>query len=112
MGYFIGQIKKYYGNYLYNNKYGFGIFYWSDEHKFWKDRKQHGFGIITQDHNPIYGEWYEGKHIKNINNNDDIENINRMINEKKKEKEYIEFLGNIDRYEKEIGIDKILISTD
>ena len=107
--------KKYYGNYLYNNKYGFGIFYWSDGHKyegFWKDGKQHGFGKITQENNTIYGEWYEGKHIKNISNNDDIENINRMINEKKKEKEYVEFLGNIERYEKEIGMDKFLISPD
>ena len=31
---------------------------------------------------------------------------------KKKEKEYVEFLGNIERYEKEIGMDKFLISTD
>ena len=107
--------KKYYGNYLYNNKHGFGIFYWSDGHKFegfWKNGKQHGFGIVTQDNNTLYGEWYEGKHVKNITNKEDIENINRMINEKKKEKEYIEFLGNIERFEREIGIDKIVISTD
>ena len=100
--------KKYYGHYVDNNKDGFGIFYWADGKKFegfWKDGKQHGYGLILTHKIKEYGEWYEGKHIKNINGENECNITQKYIDSVKKDSEYTDFERNIERYEKEIGIE-------
>ena len=100
--------KKYYGHYVDNNKDGFGIFYWADGKKFegfWKDGKQHGYGLILSHKIKEYGEWYEGKHIKNINGENECNITQKYIDSVKKDSEFTDFERNIERYEKEIGIE-------
>ena len=96
--------KKYYGHYVDNNKDGFGIFYWADGKKFegfWKDGKQHGYGLILSHRIKEYGEWYEGKHIKNINGENECNITQKYIDSVKKDSEFTDFERNIERYEKE-----------
>ncbi len=105
--------KRYYGHYTNNNKDGFGIFYWTDGKKFegfWKSGKQHGFGLITSSKISEYGEWFEGKHVKTITDDNEIDNIKKIILEKRNNKEFSDFVKNTQKYEKEIGIDNIDIS--
>ena len=97
--------KKYYGNYINNLKEGYGCFYWNDGHKyegFWKEGKQHGYGIMTGNKGNRYGYWIEGKLQSKINDDETIQFINNTINEVKKQKEYIDFQLNIQKYEKQI----------
>ena len=105
--------KRYYGHYTNNNKDGFGIFYWTDGKKFegfWKNGKQHGYGFICSNKISEYGEWYEGKHVKTMTEENDKNNVKKCINGKKDDNEFVEFVKNIQKYEKEIGIDNIDIS--
>jgi len=63
--------KKYEGEYINDKKEGYGIFYWPDCKKYegyWKDGKQHGFGIFSVNGIKQYGEWNDGKKIRNMNN--------------------------------------------
>ena len=99
--------KKYYGNYINNNKNGFGIFYWIDGKKyvgFWSEGKQHGYGYIETIDGKEYGEWYEGKHIKSMNSEKEINIIDKCINFVQNDNDYVLFKYNIERYEKNIGI--------
>jgi len=102
--------KRYYGHYVNNNKEGFGIFYWTDGKKFegfWKKGKQHGFGYISSNKISEYGEWYEGKHVKTMNDQNEKDNIKKCIDGAKIKNDYVEFIKNIQRYEKEIGIENV-----
>ena len=97
--------KKYYGNYINNLKEGFGIFFWNDGYKyegFWKEGKQNGYGIISGNNGNKYGFWNEGKLSKKISDEKTIKYIVDKIEETKKEKEYNNFLSNINKYEKQI----------
>lgn len=100
--------KKYYGHYYNNNKEGFGIFYWGDGHKFegfWKDGRQHGYGTVrgAEKGNLKYGQWYAGKFLNKINDRDLQRRIDQMIEKEKSSKEFVEFMMNIERYEKYLG---------
>ena len=97
--------KKYYGNYINNLKEGFGCFYWNDGHKyegFWKEGKQHGYGIMSGNKGNKYGYWINGKLQSKINDDVAIKFINQTINNTKMQKDYSEFLLNIQKYEKQI----------
>ena len=97
--------KKYYGNYINNLKEGFGCFYWNDGHKyegFWKEGKQHGYGIMSGNKDDKYGYWINGKLQSKINDDVAIKFINQTINNTKIQKDYSEFLLNIQKYEKQI----------
>ena len=97
--------KKYYGHYVNNNKDGFGRFVWIDGKVFegmWKNGKQHGVGMLTNKECVIYGEWYQGKKLKEMNDISDQIETSRVIQEKKKEKEYIEFESKIECYESKL----------
>ena len=104
--------KRYYGNYVNNNKDGFGIFFWTDGKKFegfWKNGKQHGFGFIYSSNLNEFGEWFEGKHVKTINDFNEMDNIKKYIKQIKGDLKFEEFCKNVQRYEKEIGIDNVEI---
>ena len=61
--------KKYIGNYVNDMKSGFGIFYSTEGKRFegfWKEGKQHGKGCIVNNERRTYVEYYEGKNIKVI----------------------------------------------
>ena len=97
--------KKYYGNYINNLKEGYGCFLWNDGNKyegFWKEGKQHGYGIMSDNKKNRYGYWIEGKLQSKINDDETIQFINNTINEVKRQKEYINFQLNIQKYEKQI----------
>ena len=97
--------KKYYGNYINNLKEGFGCFFWKDGNKyegFWKEGKQQGYGIINGIKISKYGYWSDGKLQNIITDDETIKYINNKINEAKMQKDYSEFLLNIQKYEKQI----------
>jgi hypothetical protein len=97
--------KKYYGNYINNLKEGFGCFFWNDGHKyegFWKIGKQHGYGIMKGIKVSKYGYWSDGKLQTIITDDETIKYINNKINEAKMQKDYSDFLLNIQKYEKQI----------
>ena len=101
--------KKYYGHYTNNNKNDFGMFIWADGkvfEGFWKNGKQHGLGFIKTNENLLYGEWYEGKKIKVVEDELDQATVDQTIQEKKNEEEYQKFLSKIEKYESDIGINK------
>ena len=101
--------KKYYGHYTNNNKNDFGMFIWADGkvfEGFWKNGKQHGLGFIKTNENLLYGEWYEGKKIKVVEDELDQATVDQTIQEKKNEEEYQNFLSKIEKYESDIGINK------
>ena len=104
--------KRYYGNYVNNNKDGFGIFFWTDGKKFegfWKNGERHGFGFIYSSNLNEFGEWFEGKHVKTINDFNEMDNIKKYIKQIKGDLKFEEFCKNVQRYEKEIGIDNVEI---
>ena len=97
--------KKYYGNYVNNLKEGLGTFYWNDGYKyegFWKEGKQNGYGYIAGNNGDKYGYWLDGKIQNKISDEEKIKSIDKKINDAKKQKEYIKFLLNIGKYEKQI----------
>jgi hypothetical protein len=97
--------KKYYGNYVNNLKEGLGTFYWNDGYKyegFWKEGKQNGYGYITGNNVDKYGYWLDGKLQNKISDEETIKSIGKKINDIKKQEEYIKFLLNIGKYEKQI----------
>ena len=78
--------KKYIGNYKNDMKDGFGIFYSIDKRYegTWKDGKQHGKGIIVHNNGKvIYIEYYEGKKVRIVEQQNEITNINEVIEEEK-----------------------------
>ena len=95
--------KIYYGHYTNNMKDGFGLFKWPDGKKcvgFWKEGKQHGYGYIEEQNIKTYSEWYEGKKVKGIEDDNTIHVIDNMINNKKDEFDYQSFSTKIEQYEK------------
>ena len=67
--------------------------------------KMDGYGLILSHRIKEYGEWYEGKHIKNINGENECNITQKYIDSVKKDSEFTDFERNIERYEKEIGIE-------
>ena len=99
--------KKYYGHYSNNNKNDFGAFIWADGkvfEGFWKNGKQHGFGKIKTQEKEIYGEWYEGKKIKTIEDEIEQRAAENSIMEIKNEPDYLNFKEKIEKYEEEIKL--------
>ena len=95
--------KRYYGNYINNLKEGYGKFLWNDGHKyegFWKEGKQHGYGIICGNKGNRFGYWIEGKLQSKITDEETIAFIQKKLNDVKKQKDFIIFQLNIQKYEK------------
>ena len=79
--------KMYIGNYKDDVKSGFGVFFSNNNKKyegFWKEGKQHGNGIVTNSlQKKIYMEYFEGKKIRTIIDEDEIKDIDIDINKQK-----------------------------
>ena len=77
------DMKMNIGNYKNDVKNGFGVFFAINNKKyegFWKDGKQHGKGVVTNSlQKKIYMEYFEGKKIRIINDNEEIKNIDLDI---------------------------------
>lgn len=71
--------KKYIGCYVKDKKEGFGFYVWENPKKiflgFWKGGKQHGVGKFLDEENSKYGVWKNGKRIKWIEDENEIQNF-------------------------------------
>lgn len=109
-GIFYWQDKKtYYGQYQNNNKEGFGVFNWNQDKRyegFWENGQQHGYGCIITKGGIDYGEWNEGKLIRQFDDEEQITFIQNQIDDIKSGNDYITFLSKVKQYEEEIGISK------
>ena len=68
-------------------KEAFGVFYsvYKRYEGTWKDGKQHGKGVIAHDNGKIiYIEYYEGKKVRIVDQQSEITQINKVIEEERK----------------------------